>query len=409
LLQQLISKTHALIVVATTLMLFSVNIVIAQRQSSNPELHQPELMFDIDDEVMADPLGIINDVVVGADGVVYLLDEQNCNIRRITFSGELKTPLGRAGEGPGEFSRPLRLALFRDGRCLVIQNMSNRVVCLNQSGDACDMLDISLFRGDFSSIFVMRVETDPYQRLILATINFRHRGLRPDGTLEDLSKSASVKRTRTVDRQPEILISTEAAASDVKTISIPFVRVGHVVRGWDINEAGTIIYSDPGGSYGVYIGHPADGETISVDLPQWEYDEERIEKYVKETGNKTRADELSRIARVEWLDTEFFMVFPLAEVRTTPIANLVSTVEVFRRDGAGFGRFDIQCDFDPANDDVFIRGDVLVLIKGGKSVGRAIYSHAQPHEKAPEEGLVEDADEIRVVAYRLFRSLRAIE
>jgi len=394
----MISKTFVLS--AIVILLFSTNITVTYSDTVHPAPHKPELMFDVNDEDMTAPLGIINDVAVGTDSVVYLLDEQNCNIRRITFSGELIFPLGMKGEGPGEFSRPRRLALFNDGRCFVMQDMSSRVPCLTPTGDACDMMDISPFRTGYGHVIVMRAETDPFQRLILTAITMRYRSPGPGSNLEDLGTAASVRRAGAGEEQVETLFSTEYNA--------PGANAFNPVRGWDINNDGIIIYADLGGRYSVNIGHPTDGETFSIDLPQWEYDEEKIKVLADELGDKFKADELSRVGGVEWLDNEFFMVFPMAEVKSTPVTNLINTVEVYSRDGDGFGRYDIQCDFDPANDTFFIRGDVLIVIKGGKAVGRAVYDGLLPPQKAPEGAPPKDVEEVRIVAYRLFGSLRAI-
>ena len=396
--------------IATALLTFSVNSAVAQSQTDLPAIHQPELLFDISDEVMTDPLGIIIDVTIGADGIVYLLDQQNYNIRRIALSGDLMSPLGRRGQGPGELSRPKCLVWFPDGLCLVVQSMSSRTVCLTQAGDACDMGNISLFRAGYVNTIITRAEVDKDQQLILSMIAMRYRGNSPDASLEARGTVASVRRTTVGAERLESLFTTEISTSDANTVPIPLDPHGYTSyfrQGWDINEAGTIIYSDPGGSYSVHIGHPADGETQSVDLMEWEYDEKRIKKLLKDADSKVKLDKAPRISSVEWLDNEFFMVQPTAELSLAPVANVVRTVEVFRRDGSSFGRYDIQCSFDPSNDEVFIRGDIVVLIKGGKSVARAVFSGFLPGEKAHEEAEPADVDEIRVVAYRLFRSLRS--
>jgi hypothetical protein len=396
--------------IATALLTFPANNAVAQPENDLPAVHEPELLFDITDEVMEDPLGIIVDVAVGADGIVYLLDQQNYNIRRITFSGDLKSPLGRQGQGPGELSRPRRLISFPDGRCLVIQGMSSRTVCLTHTGDACDMGDISLFRSGYANTIIVRAELDKDQRLVLSTITTRYRASSPNTSLEDRGTVASVRRATAGGEQLESLFATETSATDENTVSIPlssYGYVGYVRQGWDINASGVIIYSDPKGGYSVHIGHPADGETQLVDLLEWQYDEKRIKKLAKEADGKFKVDEIPRISSVEWLDNEFFMVQPNAELSLVPIANLVRTVEVFRRDGSSFGRYDIRCNFDPSVDEIFVLGDIVVLIKGGKSVARAAFSGVLPGEKDDDKPKSAETDEIRVVAYKLFGSLRS--
>jgi hypothetical protein len=387
------------------LLFLSVNSVAAQSGAEAPIPYQPELLFDLSDEVMSLPLGVVTDVAVGADGIVYLLDRQNCNIRRITLAGDIKSPLGRRGEGPGEMSLPHYLALFPDGRCLVIQDMSGRAVCLMPDGDACDMGDISIFRAGYNNTIVTRTEADPNQRLILSAITME-RHTRPGASLEERGTCISVRRAHTVDGRLETLFTTDANTPSRNAIFFPLIWSGYADYGWDINNAGTIIFFDPKGSYSVNIGHPADGKTQSISLLPWEYDEERIKKLAREADNSVKANGMPRITNIQWLENEFFMVIPTAEIQLTPIAGVITTVEVFRRDGCSFGRYIIQGDFDFDNDGLYIRGDIVVIIKGGKSSARAAFSAVLPSDKTIEGNKPEEVDEIRVLAYRLFKSLR---
>jgi hypothetical protein len=288
--------------------------------------------------------------------------------------------------------------------------MSSRTVCLTQNGDACDMGDISSFRAGYANTIIVRAESGRDQQLILSTITMKYRGSSPNTSLEDRGTVASVRRTNFGAEQLESLFSTETGSSDQNTVSAPLSSYGYmnyVRQGWDINKAGVIIFSDPEGDYRVHIGHPADGETQSLDLLQWKYDVKRLKMLAKEIDGANKADDIPCISSIEWLDNNFFMVQPTAELSLASVPDVVRTVEVFREDGSSFGRYDIQCSFDPANDEMFIRGDIIVLIKGGKSVARSVFSGVLPGEK--DHGAAEPAevDEIRVVAYRLFKTLRS--
>lgn len=387
------------------LLLFSVNSATVQSGTEAPIPYQPELLFDIADEMMALPLGVVTDVAVSADSIVYLLDRQNCNVRRITLSGDIKSTVGRRGEGPGEMSFPHYLALFPSGRCLVIQDMSSRIACLMPDGDSCDMGDISIFRAGYNNTIITRVEVDPKQRLILSATTMEQRS-RPGASLEERGTCISVRRAHTVDGRLETMFTTDDNTPNRNAILFPLALSGYADYGWDINNAGTIIYSDPKSSYSVNIGHPADGKTQSISLMPWEYDDERIRKLAEAPGSSVNANEMPRIINVQWLDNEYFMVIPTAEIQVTPIAGVITTVEVFRRDGCSFGRYIIQGDFDSDNDGVFLRGDIVVIIKGGKSSARAAFSILNRSDETEEGNKTEEVDEIRVLAYRLFKSLR---
>lgn len=383
----------------------SISISASHSETKLPVPYQPELLFDISDEMMSFPLGAVTDVKISSNGIVYLLDQQNCNIRRITLSGELKSPIGGRGEGPGEMRLPRYLALFSDGRCLVIQDMTSRIVCLTQNGDACDMGDISIFREGYQHTIVTRAEVDPKQRLILSATTMKRR-TRPGASLEDLGTCITVGRAHTKDARLEILFTTDSKTTNRNTIFFPLDWLAYGDYGWDINKDGTIIYFDPKGSYSVNIGHPADGKTIVISLMPWEYDDERIEALAEESGTEIKPNEMLRITRIEWLDSEFFMVQPTAEIHLTPMEDVIGTFEVFRRDGCSFGRYIVQADYDFDDDGLFICGDILVIIKGGKSTARAAFSAVLPLEGSVEEKETEEADTIRILAYRLFHSIR---
>jgi len=379
----------------------------AQLGTNAPDLYEPELMFDLSDEEMQYPLGIIADVKVGNDSIVYLLDQQNCNIRRITLRGELLPVLGRQGEGPGEMDRPCCLALFPNGNCLVVQDMSSRAVCLTPDGEPCNMGDISIFRKGFTHTIIRRIEADKEGRLILAAITMKYRPAEPGASLKDRGGSASVRRALITDGRIESLFSTDPDLSDTGTVPFKLIHSGYTTYGWDINPDGTIIYFDPKGSYSVNIGHPLDGETQTIHLPTWKYDEERIRELADDSGSDVKAAEIPRIINIEWLDDDCFIVLPTAEISLDPIPGVICTVEIFRRDGSSYGRYTIQGNYNPDNDDMYICGDILILIKGGKSIARATFSEFLPLEKREEESSLEEIDEIRVVAFRLFKALRA--
>jgi hypothetical protein len=353
---------------------------------------------------MAMPLGVVQDVAVGSSGVVYFLDTTSRNIRRITLSGELLSPMGRPGTGPGDLSQPLRMAVLSDDRCVVIEDFSKHATCFTADGDACEPWDISsILRGYASTIF-LRAAAGPHGELIIAAVSNKRRAATPDASLEELGTSAWVQRLRPGKDDPEKLFATVAEASDSNVVSIPADRRTYVIHCWDINAAGEILYADPSGEYRVYIGHPADGAVKEVEPPEMAGDDGKVRELVKMIGGGLRADDVPRIAKLHWLDNTFFAVTPAAELKP-PARGDVGTVEVFRRDGSSYGRYTIQCEYDPDNDEVFTRGDILVVVRGGKSVARAAFHDFLP---PPEEGSSPPAEvyEIRVQAYRLFSSLR---
>jgi hypothetical protein len=231
-----------------------------------------------------------------------------------------------------------------------------------------------------------------------------HRGATPYASAEERGASACVKRFHPGVSNSEDLFTTQADEGDSTVVLIPGASAGFIVQGWDINSAGEFLYADPLGRYRVNIGHPADSKVKTVDLPEMAGDAQKIEQLAVLMGGKLSAKDIPHIAALRWLDNNYLMVTPAAEVgRST--TNEFGTVEVFRRDGSSFGRFTVDCEYDPGNDEIFSRNDVLIIVSGGKGVARAtLHDFLPPNTESDPPA---EVYEVRVRAYRLFASLRA--
>jgi streptogramin lyase len=60
-------------------------------------------------------LGNVRDIEVGPDGTVYVLDGSAMAVRVFGPRGEFLRSIGRGGEGPGEFRRPMQIIIAPDG------------------------------------------------------------------------------------------------------------------------------------------------------------------------------------------------------------------------------------------------------------------------------------------------------
>jgi len=230
-------------------------------------------------------------------------------------------------------------------------------------------------------------------------------------TLEELGTSVWVRRLRPGSDRLETLFTSGYTEPDSGAVSIPGMRHAYVIRSWDMNSRGEIIYADPAGGYRAMIGHPSAGNTEVLDLPVEPEDDDKIRELVKRIKNDgVELLEIHRIAALRWLDDRFLSVVPAAELQFPQPDGTLGTVEVFDRNGGSFGRFHINCEYDPANDVVMFQRDIAIVIHGGQAVARAPYGELMPEEKQPETAEVPDeVYEVRVWAYRLFASLRGID
>ena len=82
-----------------------------------------------------------NDVVVGADGSIYVAEghgAENNSILKFDRNGKLIKTWGRKGSGPGEFDQPHALAFDSRGRLFVGDRSNNRIQIFDQDGKLLD-------------------------------------------------------------------------------------------------------------------------------------------------------------------------------------------------------------------------------------------------------------------------------
>lgn len=362
---------------------------------TQPAVHSPELLFDISDETLSLPLGVVTDVGV-SDSVVYILDLQNFNIRRITLMGRELPSLGSQGEGPGDISDPCRIAVAPDGRCVVVQDLSSRAPCFAPDGNACEPYDTSALRkGRGWSVTWIRADWGREGELILsATVSER-------GSFAQFDPVGFVACVRD-DGRGITLFSADGDNANGRAVAIPGGLL-YPAYGWDTNREGTMIFADPEGAYRVHIGDPV-GSSVTIDLPEWR-NEDRRWPWAEKTRRKSPEKAPLRATCVYWLDNDHFMVGHAAESAATRAVNTVGTFEVFRRSGDSLGRYTVYCDLDLSNDVFFIRGTVLVVIRGAISVARAAY-RAVPGSESLGGSSATAVDEVRIRAYELFSDVR---
>lgn len=328
----------------------------------------PTPVWTVSDDTLSVPMGTIADVAVGADDVVYLLDTQNILVRRIDRGGRELAPLGRSGEGPGEFTHPRLVAVAPDDRCVVIQDFHARATCLTPTGDVCAPPDVSIIRNGFlSTVFMGTARIDTRGRLVVMAVT-TPRAADDSSMFAAWKLALSVFRFGPTDTAPTVLFSDSPDVGGTATVR-PSVPGGFfMARGWDVDDDGTVIYADPAGRYRVLIGHPADGPSRTIDLPAAPSDASALRAVAKSAGR--RVENLPRIASVHWLDGGWFLVEPGAAA-TAPKPGLVGTFEAFDARGRSHGRKVVHCDYDPARDALFIRRGMLVVINGGRSAMEA--------------------------------------
>ena len=74
------------------------------------------------------------DVALGPDGAVYVVDFGNTRVYKLSSDGKMLWQFGHAGDGPGEFRLPTRLAVGSDNSVLVWDAASEQVTRVDSTG-----------------------------------------------------------------------------------------------------------------------------------------------------------------------------------------------------------------------------------------------------------------------------------
>lgn len=83
-----------------------------------------------------DLFGLVGDVAVASDGQAFVLDVVSKQVGIFNASGQRTAALGREGDGPGEFSGPVALAVDDRNDVFVLDERSQRVTVFSGDGGA---------------------------------------------------------------------------------------------------------------------------------------------------------------------------------------------------------------------------------------------------------------------------------
>ncbi len=84
--------------------------------------------------------GMVIDSLADADGNVYLLDNQLCQVEVFSADGEHLRTLSRQGDGPGEVRAPIAMTLMADGSLGLVELFPAKVVKLTLTGEPASSL-----------------------------------------------------------------------------------------------------------------------------------------------------------------------------------------------------------------------------------------------------------------------------
>jgi hypothetical protein len=75
------------------------------------------------------------DIKIGQDGLVYILDQGDDQIKVFERSGKYVRTIGRRGQGPGDLLYPLSMAFDRENNIIIADNYNLRIQAFNPGGN----------------------------------------------------------------------------------------------------------------------------------------------------------------------------------------------------------------------------------------------------------------------------------
>jgi hypothetical protein len=103
--------------------------------------------------------GMVVDCMTDAEGNVYLLDNQLCNVEVFTAAGEHLRTLSRQGDGPGEIRIPQGLVMMPDGTLGILELFPGKIVKLTLAGEPQGNLTLG-GNGDPQTGFVAAIGSE---------------------------------------------------------------------------------------------------------------------------------------------------------------------------------------------------------------------------------------------------------
>jgi hypothetical protein len=80
--------------------------------------------------------GSPHDVVVDSQGNIYVLDQRNTRMQKLSPEGAFLMSIGRHGQGPGDFQAPFSMDIDSADRLFVFDYMNKRIQVMTSEGKA---------------------------------------------------------------------------------------------------------------------------------------------------------------------------------------------------------------------------------------------------------------------------------
>ncbi len=342
--------------------------------------------------------GVIGDIAVDKDGNVYLMDTQLNEIPVFSADGEYLRTIGREGEGPGEFRRPVGLYVSGAGDIAVVQAMPGKIILLTPGGEPAGIHPINA--TDDGVQFFSRADRSVDQITVASRTFIRREGgaditqslIRIDANGDQTAKYLETSQTR------------QFTSSEMHEKSISGTLV------WNVASDGRVYASDNFDSYTIKVFSP-DGAIDRVIERKFEHrkrsdDEKKRRVPIMGMGRRRGGHNRPQMEIVasdtdrdvqEMYSRDNGAIWILNSRGAFDVdGGTLATFDVFDKDGRFVSQIQITGDGNFDRDEFHLVGDRLFVVTGVRSARRALRGESTELDTETEE-----AEILSVICYDL--------
>jgi hypothetical protein len=340
--------------------------------------------------------GVIGQVRVDEDGLIYLLDIQLSHAEVFSPDGEHLKTLSREGDGPGEVRRPADLVLMPDGDVALLRNFPGTLIKVDRDGNPTGTVELG--RGDPTAggFVILRSGHCRGGNLVFGLTEVER------GDNQAVQHRKSVLASFTPAGERLAVYSQFEYVFDFSDFH--FAEAEHVdwpVRRFDLGPDGRVYCAPHRDEYRVNV-YAADGTLERVierefeiqRRSQQELDDLRdlFEAALREIPFEYELTIEQTEPPIRWLQNglrvaEDGSLWVLtSRSATDQPAGVMQTYDVFDADGHFMKQVAVRCDGDGADDYLFFTGhDRMVLVTGFIDAIRAMFGGGTTGEDDGEE------------------------
>lgn len=357
-----------------------------------------------DDEEEGEFFGIVGTVFEDGEGNLCILDSQLNEIRVYSPDGEFLRSIGRRGEGPGEFLNAASACLLPSGVFAVVQSMPAKLVLLNADGTPGGTMVPRVSEGATGQSFMVAFEAHPVGKGIgVACMN--------QVFLQTTGKMRRSNILAVFDYEGNLLASFMNRGDEVEMSGgYPFDEAtsAAIQNRWVARADGTLYAMTAFHGYEIHVFDPQWQEKMVIAReyqPVKRTPEEKQRLRDMYVGFMRGAPNPQISIEDTYRDVERLAIGPdgnlwaqTSQGMYRPPEGVLTIYDVFDSEGRFIREVHLRGEGDAANDNIFLVGDRVVVVRNFLDSLMASVGSAAEGEEGREEGREEG---VTIICYAL--------